>query len=134
MADGISQPREVVPAGSTMRCSSADIFLSRRLSSFRSFVVGHQGGGVHAAELGAPLVECGAANSVFTVQSRYAGGRVGLLEGRRVARIWLSLNRDIDSLHAGHPRAHGENPTPDGCGFQGGDYPESYLYLSDYLL
>ena len=128
MADEISQPRETVPASSTMRCSSAVLY-----SSDPSWWV-LRDGGVHDAELGAPLVECGAANSVFTVQSRYAGGRVGLLEGRRVARIWLSLNRDIDSLHAGHPRAHGENPTPDGCGFQGGDYPESYLYLSDYLL
>lgn len=110
MADEISQPRETVPASSTMRCSSAVLY-----SSDPSWWV-LRDGGVHDAELGAPLVECGAANSVFTVQSRYACGRFGLLEdGQNLAIPESGYRR----LHAEHPRAHGENPTPDGCGFQG---------------
>lgn len=56
-------------------------------------------GGVHAAELGAPLVEDGAANPVLTAQIRYGGARFGLLENGQDLAI-----AESGRLHAELPR------------------------------
>lgn len=75
----------------------------------------HQGG-VHAAELGALLVEGGAANPVLTAQIRYGNARFGLLENGQDLAIaeWGCLQCKTFSARMG------ENSTSDDSGFQGG--------------